>query len=832
LVSDLSTTQHVFKNDPALFCNIKDFGDELADHFKKLGPCQPSAEELPSKKFPADVNGRHFHSAYYCKTLPDGTKAKRDWITYSPSLDKAYCMDCMLFGKGTEKAWTVNGFNSWKKISEKVILHESSTAHVEASIKAKMKESCLPIIPSLEEGRKRTVLKNREIVKHLIDCVLYLAKHCVALRGHREFQKFDFHGNFVDLVALLGKYSPQLDMYLTSLLNREVKNSFLYWRRQNQLLSTIANHIKGVIVSEIKDAPFFSVSMDGTFDLSQKEQEVFVVRYVSGVTGQVVERLLSVKQCTDGTGKNLFELFKSICEEQGLDWKKYPVGQSHDGASNMGGGENGLQAFIRLENHSAIYVWCSAHRLALIVNDIAECCLEAKNLFSHFGAAFALVSTSKKRADFFEKEQKKFFPNARVRRVQRVKTTRWMSQDKALHVALDRYEAFISTLDYVSGDESAEREAKTQAAGLAKYFRSEAFFLTAFFFKSIFSKLEPLNAFFQKEDVDLISAAELIRSKQEELASLRSEASFEEVKSEYQKFVQDRSVENVIPLPVTRSRKRKTMSDETAPDEPQTDPFANFRINTFYFCLDKLLAKIKDRFQTSYLELIKDLSLFTVSRIAEIRNSPSSLPRDAFLAFSNIYDKFVKLPELVEEYKHFVQCYSELERTVELPKTLHPNLQAWISEDFFEPPTSSTMATSSITTPDGDPVDDDFMVDCLDEEEEDAMLAEDSSAHPVRHANSIRHVYEVFCSKGLSSIFPNVFVSLKIALTIPIASASCERKHSKLKLIKNRLRTSTLGERLDALMQIACEGDIKIDYEKIIDSFASLSATLPKQLIL
>lgn len=45
-----------------------------------------------------------------------------------------------------------------------------------------------------------------------------------------------------------------------------------------------------------------------------------------------------------------------ICLELDLNWKKYLVGQAYDGASNMRGAYNGLQALIKQHNSSALYV--------------------------------------------------------------------------------------------------------------------------------------------------------------------------------------------------------------------------------------------------------------------------------------------------------------------------------------------------------------------------------------------------------------------------------------------------------------------------------------------
>ena len=65
-----------------------------------------------------------------------------------------------------------------------------------------------------------------------------------------------------------------------------------------------------------------------------------------------------------------------------------------------------------------------------------------------------------------------------------------------------------------------------------------------------------------------------------------------------------------------------------------------------------------------------------------------------------------------------------------------------------------------------------------------------------------------------------LYIALKIAVTIPVSSASSERSFSKLKILKNRLRTSMSNSRLENLLLIACEHDVAIKYGTEIELLA------------
>ena len=81
--------------------------------------------------------------------------------------------------------------------------------------------------------------------------------------------------------------------------------------------------------------------------------------------------------------------------------------------------------------------------------------------------------------------------------------------------------------------------------------------------------------------------------------------------------------------------------------------------------------------------------------------------------------------------------------------------------------------------------------------------------------------------------FPALDILYKISVSLAITSASAERATSRVRLIKNRLRTSMLDDWFSSLLILASEKDIleNIPVDKIIDRFAATSKPLQKLLI-
>ncbi|KAK4877415.1 hypothetical protein RN001_009921 [Aquatica leii] len=78
------------------------------------------------------------------------------------------------------------------------------------------------------------------------------------------------------------------------------------------------------------------------------------------------------------------------------------------------------------------------------------------------------------------------------------------------------------------------------------------------------------------------------------------------------------------------------------------------------------------------------------------------------------------------------------------------------------------------------------------------------------------------CNYGIS--VPNIVIMLRIFLTIVICIAACERSSSKLKLIKNYLRSTMSSTRLSNLAILSIEQSItkEINFDDVINNFAAI----------
>ncbi len=84
-------------------------------------------------------------------------------------------------------------------------------------------------------------------------------------------------------------------------------------------------------------------------------------------------------------------------------------------------------------------------------------------------------------------------------------------------------------------------------------------------------------------------------------------------------------------------------------------------------------------------------------------------------------------------------------------------------------------------------------------------------------------IYSKIKTDKLDSTFPNIEIALRIFLSMMVTNCTGERSFSKLKLIKNNLRSCMLQSRLNSLSLMSIESDVlqEIEFSDVIRDFAS-----------
>ena len=198
------------------------------------------------------------------------------------------------------------------------------------------------------------------LLKATIDSVQWLTLQGCALRGRDESVMSKNHGNLIEMISLMAKLNVEInDVVLEKAPGNAKYTSPMI---QKDILHILATKVREKIRKEVGNAKF-CILVDEAKDVSNKEQMAIVLRFVD-VQGFLQERFFEIVHVKDTTSLTLKKKISKVLTRHNLHIRDLR-GQGYDGACNMRGAFNGLQALFRNECEYAYYVHCFAHRLQL-----------------------------------------------------------------------------------------------------------------------------------------------------------------------------------------------------------------------------------------------------------------------------------------------------------------------------------------------------------------------------------------------------------------------------------------------------------------------------------
>jgi len=333
-----------------------------------------------------------------------------DWIEYSVQTDSIFCFACRHFGGVStsqgdrlgHRVFIDKGFSCWYNIQSQLREHSKSKRHVSAlvgwvdfkAVSAGRKQSIAAVIDS---NRSEEIRQNRAHLKSMLNVTSPLGRQGLPFRGHSENDEATNKGNFLETADLLAAESGK-----TGLRQDRRYGQYSSPESQNEMINVFEEKIKNIIAEEVKEAGYFSILVDETKDLSEKEQLAILVRYT--LHGDIKERAIGTYHMKDLSAESLAA---AICKElssQGIDMQLC-VGQCYDGASVMRGSVRGVQARIREQVPHAVYIHCHAHRLNLVVVDTISDIPKMSEFFNIVQTLYTFIANSNTRHTLFVKAQ-------------------------------------------------------------------------------------------------------------------------------------------------------------------------------------------------------------------------------------------------------------------------------------------------------------------------------------------------------------------------------------------------------------------------------------------
>ena len=165
---------------------------------------------------------------------------------------------------------------------------------------------------------------------------------------------------------------------------------------QTEVIHLIGNAVRKSLIDKINNAPFWSIILDTTSDITRVDQLSVVVRWVDirGESFEITESFLGFVEVTAADAQGLVDTTKKYLEKLGVDFKKIRA-QGYDGASVMSGVRGGVQKLIKNLSESPVpFVHCASHNLNLVINDSVSSIAQNENFFSAMQEIFNFFGRS------------------------------------------------------------------------------------------------------------------------------------------------------------------------------------------------------------------------------------------------------------------------------------------------------------------------------------------------------------------------------------------------------------------------------------------------------
>lgn len=574
---------------------------------------RPCPMILNFKSIPMFRNKKFVSYAYFNTSLYNNTI----WLTGSSVLNKLYCWPCLLFS--TENSvWSKRGVDNLNLLKPAIRYHEKSIIHIRCFLKmTAFGRNPIDHLHLLDEQRRRShfmhnenVKKNREILKHMINAVQFLAQQELSLNEHDKSSAFHKRGNFIELLDYTRQYDPILDIYLkepTTVLG--TSSSII----QNDIIDSIGSLITDKLKEELDQADFVALILDETSDMINKSQLSTVLRYIDQ-NGDVQERFLHFSDISgDRSATALFEHVKNILNN--YNCSKKLIAQTYDGATVLAGQNNIFNVKIRELCPCAYFVHCCGQVLNLTlqqsVSNIKQC-----NIFFQTMSGLSGFFKSSKRTDALQNFVERNLPSV----TSTIKKYRWELSSRLVNFVKENYDMLTLFFRKIEEDSNEwDNDSVLKAQGFLYFLKKFSSQFLMNLFSLIFSLTDDLYNILQKKAMDIV-------------------------------YCTNKVDEIIIKLQDIRENGFEKIFNEVSINERSTKKRIKYDNHSYKFLftkiMDNILVQIKNRFK-----LMRNLEFFDLLNFDLYEKHNRQFPHREFKCLTNQYGSFFNVDRLQNELK-------------------------------------------------------------------------------------------------------------------------------------------------------------------------------------
>ena len=465
--------------------------------------------------------------------------------------------------------------------------HEKTEFHRQAAVALQPKRDVSEMLSSKVATDKQN---NRNYFLRILSSIKYLARQGLPLRGDGD----DSTSNFYQLMKLRGEDIPEIFPFLEKKQLKYTSHDI-----QNEILSIMAQTILHGIVKQIQSSIYFSLMVDETTDVSNREQVVLVFRWIAEDL-TVHEDFFGLYQTDTIDAKALVYLIKDTLLRMNLSLE-HCRGQCYDGASAMSGIRNGVAKLILDDEPCAVYTHCYGHSLNLAVGDAVKGCKLMKSCLEAVYEISKLIKKSPKRDSLFQKLKAEIAEDTPGFRV--LCPTRWTVRAASIQSVLDNHEVLLGVWEE-SKASSIDSEIRARIIGVETQMESFDFLFGLLLASLLLRHSDNLSKALQHESLSAAEGQHIAKLTLDVLKSLRNDEQFTLF---YDKAIiyQNRLGVNPPALPRKRRAPRRL---EIGTSEGYHPPSVKDHYRKVYYeALDLVVEGITNRFEQAGYQIYRNL---------------------------------------------------------------------------------------------------------------------------------------------------------------------------------------------------------------------------------
>ena len=452
----------------------------------------------------------------------------------------------------------------------------------------------------ISSSHKKIVAENRHALTRIIDVIILCGRQNIPIRGHVEERS-----NFLAILHEVAKGDQALSDWLA--LRSGTRSTYLSPDIHNELIYICGQQILTEIVDDCRRSTYFAIIADECTDVATKEQLSVCVRFLHKTNEniEIREELIGFRHAKSIRGERIADIIVQFLNEVHLDIRNVRA-QCYDGAANMAGKYNGVQAKITELSPQTSYIHCKAHQLNLaLVHSSKELCV--RNMMSTVQEiAFSFDYSAKRLTAFSAELADNQNVQEEMERRWKLRTlceTRWSSRADSLFTFRTAFSVVVSALETLKNDK--DEKAGLYLTAILKF----DFIVVLVVAEHILSSTVALTNYLQKPEIDLVEAVTEAKIVVSRLSDERNDDQvWDALYTRACDIASEFDIEPCTPRVVGRQRNRA--------NHPAQNPKDYWGVSLYLVFLDHLVSEIsnrvisnEERFLASYLSPVKHQSL-------------------------------------------------------------------------------------------------------------------------------------------------------------------------------------------------------------------------------